>query len=188
MNPIGCSNMSDPLTVIIHPAPQVNLGKDTALLPSQNIMLDAGPGFNTYAWSTGATSQTIVVDSSGTGIGVKTVWVIVTDNYTCPGGDTVLINFTNHPGIEESSINAQLSIFPNPTDGYIELILSHFPAGLYELNVFNQTGKLVYSENYHITEVLSREIVDLSNLPDGMYIMQMISNEITRSEKVIILR
>ncbi|MCX6243154.1 MAG: gliding motility-associated C-terminal domain-containing protein [Bacteroidetes bacterium] len=44
----------------------VDLGPDTALCDGKVLLLDAGAGFTSYQWNTGATSQTITVISTGT--------------------------------------------------------------------------------------------------------------------------
>ena len=47
-------------------APPINLGDDTSICSGGSITLDAGPGFNSYMWNTGATTQTITVSTAGT--------------------------------------------------------------------------------------------------------------------------
>lgn len=74
----------DSITVTVNALPVVNLGMDSTLCPNTPYTLDAGnPGAN-YLWSTGATTQTISVDSAAT------YYVLVTQN-NCPGGDSVVI-------------------------------------------------------------------------------------------------
>ena len=52
--------------------------------------LDAGPGFDSYAWSTGATQRTTQVNAVGS------YWVTVTDG-ACEATDTVLVIFAPAP-------------------------------------------------------------------------------------------
>ncbi len=46
--------------------PSVNLGNDTTLCEGNSVVLNAGAGFDSYSWSTGATGQTISVSTAGT--------------------------------------------------------------------------------------------------------------------------
>ena len=53
------------LDVIVNELPIVNLGNDTTILGGELLTLDAGNTGCTYQWSTGETTQTIVVTQSG---------------------------------------------------------------------------------------------------------------------------
>jgi gliding motility-associated-like protein len=62
---IGCLG-SDEIQITVNPMPVVNLGKDTAFCKGASHTLKAGNnGFN-YLWSTGANTQEITVNQSGT--------------------------------------------------------------------------------------------------------------------------
>jgi hypothetical protein len=174
-SPIGCSKLSAPYTVYIHPLPAVSLGNDTALLPHQSILLNAGTGFNSYLWSTGATSASLLVDTAGAGIGVQTIWVNVTDNNTCKGGDTILINFTPHPAVEGIDTEATLNIFPNPTNGMVTLELGRFPMENITVEVYGADGKVAYSRQHAITGENEQIRLNLQHLSDGLYHIRVLS-------------
>lgn len=53
-------------TVLISSIPNVDLGPDQMLCQGQSAILDAGPGYDFYSWSTGASTQSINVTASGT--------------------------------------------------------------------------------------------------------------------------
>ena len=62
---IGCLG-SDAIQITVNPMPVVNLGNDTSFCKGASHILKAGNnGFN-YAWSTGANTQEITVNQSGT--------------------------------------------------------------------------------------------------------------------------
>ncbi len=70
------------LTIVVLPPPIVNLGNDLVLCQTPNIPLDAGTSGSFYAWSTGATTQTIVANTVGN------YWVTVS-NVACSDSDTI---------------------------------------------------------------------------------------------------
>lgn len=60
----GCVKR-DSVTVQIDSTPPFGLGPNVVLCEGDTAVLDPGAGFSTYNWTTGDTSQTIVVDSGG---------------------------------------------------------------------------------------------------------------------------
>ncbi|MEZ4825563.1 MAG: T9SS type A sorting domain-containing protein [Bacteroidia bacterium] len=61
-----CNSALAPVTVAVKDAPVVNLGVDTFLCDIPTLILDAGNPGDLYLWNTGATTQTITVDTTGT--------------------------------------------------------------------------------------------------------------------------
>lgn len=86
----------DSAMVSVLALPVVNLGADTSICESNSINLNAGT-FTSYLWSNNATIATTTIDSTGTGVGAKTVWVKVTDANTCVNSDTMVVTFTANP-------------------------------------------------------------------------------------------
>ena len=71
-------------SIVVMPPPVVNLGSDRTICPGTSTTLDAGAGFTSYLWSTGATTRTITVVSAGN------YWAKVT-RYSCVDYDTIAI-------------------------------------------------------------------------------------------------
>lgn len=62
----GCQNTAE-ITVTVHPLPTVSIQATpgAAVCQGTTVTLDAGGGFSSYAWSTGATTRTIQVTQPG---------------------------------------------------------------------------------------------------------------------------
>ncbi len=85
----GCTG-SDTVTVTFVTNPTVNLGPDTTICSNATLTLDAGnTGFN-FLWNTGATTETITVNTAGT------YSVFVSQNL-CHARDTIIISIANPP-------------------------------------------------------------------------------------------
>lgn len=69
-----------------------------------------------------------------------------------------------------------LSIFPNPSQGVINIKFNSLPNQEVRFVLYNFIGKEVYSKEFDITqEGLYSYKLDLSNLPEGVYIGKIIS-------------
>jgi uncharacterized repeat protein (TIGR01451 family) len=85
-----CTATSSPVTVTVNPAPVVTItGPATAC---DSATLNAGAGFVSYLWNTGATTPTINVTTTGI------YSVTVTDANGCSGSDTHNVSITTTPG------------------------------------------------------------------------------------------
>lgn len=77
--------------VLFNPLPTVDLGPDLALCGETDHVLDAGNAGNMITWSTGAHTQLITVDATGT------YSVNVTDQNGCQASDAVQVAFHSLP-------------------------------------------------------------------------------------------
>ena len=55
----------DTIRVRVNHSPAIDLGRDTSFCSGEYLLLNAGPGFSTYLWSNGETTQQIVAASHG---------------------------------------------------------------------------------------------------------------------------
>ncbi|HRZ50154.1 MAG TPA: T9SS type A sorting domain-containing protein [Bacteroidales bacterium] len=174
--------------VVAYPLPAVSLGSDITLKMGASVVLNAGAGFSTYLWSTGSTSQTTLVDSTGTGVGAKPVWVKVTDSNGCDNSDTVLVTFIDDSGIETTDRAPIINLHPNPSDGKFSLHLIKFTPGKYQIRVLGYEGNPLIEHTIEISEPESSMNLDLSGFSSGIYLIQITGIENTFVQKVIISR
>jgi PKD repeat protein len=83
----GCDSLIT-IDLNIVPLPNINLGNDTTVCGA-GITLNAGSGFTSYQWSTGASTQLITVNSS------DTYSVTVTNAQNCSNSDVINITISN---------------------------------------------------------------------------------------------
>lgn len=114
----GCSTVVR-LTLTVNPKPSIDLPEKMDFCAGKTLTLDAGPGFKTYLWNTGATTQTITVSTPGT-YSVK-----VTNNFGCENTDTIQVSY---------SVLAQI-VSVNVTNNSATVILS--ASGNYEYSLDN---------------------------------------------------
>ena len=108
-----CGNLTDSIDILFFSVPQIDLGDDTIFMSSGiPFILDAGPGFISFDWSSGQNTQTINVNTEGI------YSVVGIDENGCQSVDSVVVLWKTQ--IDE--ISSGILIYPNPASSYIEII------------------------------------------------------------------
>ena len=76
------------LSLTLNPKPKLNLPDQIDFCKGKNVTLDAGSGFTSYLWNTGAITQTIVVSTPGN-YSVK-----VTNNFGCENTASTQVSYS----------------------------------------------------------------------------------------------
>ncbi len=162
----------------------VDLGNDTALCPWQNITLDAGNPGATCIWSTGDTTQTIFIDSTGIGLGSKVFWVDVMNNPVCISRDSVIITFQICSSISQATSQPVIQLFPNPASGYFTLKTNGLTGSTWML--YSPLGKEILGGT--IEGNLATQIIPTGDLNPGIYLVLIRQNTFVHSAKIVVHR
>lgn len=155
----NCEGTAD-VNVVFHEHPSPNIAKTT--LSNGLTQLNAGSGFASYSWNTGATTQEIIVLVDGD------YDVTVSDQYGCEGtASKKNVKATWALGVEEISQN-HVRLYPNPTDG--RLFLETENPGNYQVRISDLSGRLMLEENFS-----GKAEFDLSSAAKGIYVLSVIS-------------
>jgi len=178
----------DSIFLNILPQPQFSLGTDTIYCGDTIVLLDAGTDGVFYQWSTGDTSNSIVVDTTTLfgGFGEREISVLVYNDLKCSTRDTVRIEFVNCTGIFENPGFQSVNVFPNPNSGVFKIEFDGSFSGQVDIIVFNQLGMLVYSrENilYRKDETLE---INLENHQKGVYQLFIKNKNYLTNRKIIV--
>lgn len=118
----------------------------------------------------GETEDTFVATENGT------YAVIITDGDCVDTSDCATIAGV---GIDES-LNSLISIYPNPTTGEITIETGDFATNGVQVIITNSLGAIVYQSQ--LTNV--KTILNLADLSNGIYILQITDGERTVIEKI----
>lgn len=184
-NENNCSD-SDTVNITFAPLPQVDLGVDTVICHDQSYTLDAGNPGDTYLWSTGETTQTIVVNAADYAYGTETFSVIVTNPFACEAGDELSIEIKDCTGIDEFAQSVNMSLFPNPTNGTFMLELETADKLQLSIKVVSVTGLLVYEKpDVEINGQYSQQL-DLTGLSSGVYSVFIVGDGFISHKKIVL--
>ena len=115
-----------------------------------------------------------------------------------PGSDTATaINFKQHntlgiitpydfTKVPQPVINTTgLSIYPNPTTGNLNIQWTNQASGNATISVLDMTGREVYITSYMMNTASGKTEIDLSSLENGMYLIDIKSDKVLYSGKLV---
>ncbi len=100
--------------------------------------------------------------------------------------DVSLVACDSFPGmitsVEEKEIGEKVKLYPNPSQGVFQLELPYSNKEVYNFQLYDMKGRLVYSE-----EVNQSKRFDLGYLPSGLYHYRIVADEgVMKTEKLVI--
>jgi hypothetical protein len=96
--------------------------------------------------------------------------------------DVMLSDITSVDG--QSKPDGELSLYPNPSTGIFSLKSRLPEAGDYTIKVSDIFGRLIFEKSSTSIDVLVNEVIDLSNYPGGVYIIELITAQGTLQNKL----
>ncbi|OFY05388.1 MAG: hypothetical protein A2W93_05535 [Bacteroidetes bacterium GWF2_43_63] len=136
---IGWNNFSQLPYGLTRGAPIINLGNDSTICSGSSVTLNAGPGFTSYTWSTGSSSQSITVNTGAS-------YSVTVSAGTCTASDAININVVAVPVV---NLGADTTICQGES-----LILDAGTSGngyLWSNFAITQTITVASSANYSVT-------------------------------------
>ncbi len=139
-------------------------------------VLDAGAssGSVTYNWNTGATTQTIIVDTTGT------YTVTITDgcgSYT----DSVYVQVGGYASLDENEL-LSFNVYPNPSNGMINIVVDESIVDNYEVRLLSTSGQIIKRLSGNNKGQLT---IDFSNQANGLYLIQVVSDLGNSTRRII---
>lgn len=137
--------------------PKVKLGNDTVLCYNSSLSLSGGANRIKYQWSTGDQMPFALVSGQFLGLGSKSVWVKVTDQNGCIGGDTINITVLDLPKLNLGNDTAiclgQKIKLTAGTDPSHQYSWQHLPSGK---TISNAAFIIVDSAGKYLATVTSK--------------------------------
>lgn len=88
----------------------------------------------------------------------------------------------------DNSMNSdlQIKIYPNPTDKVLYYLLIGFESGMYNLEIQDFLLKSVYREMLAVNSSYFKKFVNLSGLPNGLYLIRFYNENFVKSQLFIL--
>lgn len=174
-----CASPRIAIDVHLIPGVTASLGADTAAELPFNIPLSPGPGYTSYLWSTGATTDTIVVTSA------DTYWVTVSGANGCTITDTIVVGIA--VGVNGQLSKDVMSFYPNPANEQLTIKSGMLDLDKAQIRMFDSRGGMISNlilspENNHTYNL------DLRSFEAGIYFVQVITDKGMRVERVSVVK
>lgn len=145
--------------------PVVNLGADITSATPDTITLNAGDGFVSYLWTSGAPGAVDQVIQVPYFNGSTEFCVTVVDRFGCEASDCITI----FNGIDNLAASYEsFNIYPNPSNGLFRVEISNLSNKEVSFDILDVQGKIVYQAKSNQTARFVQEF-DLKHLPKGLY-------------------
>lgn len=92
-----------------------------------------------------------------------------------------LLSSTANPAV----LAVNWSLWPNPSADIALLTISDLPPGVYQLNLFDLTGRRLYRKSIPVQKGENRESLDLRHLPAGQYLLCLSDGRRSASRLVV---
>ena len=86
-------------------------------------------------------------------------------------------------GLLDEVNQQKINIYPNPSNGQINIKTIDFPLNQAKVNLYNMQGKVVYSQQSNLGDELQ---LSIPNINKGLYILKIESGEYSLSKKVLL--
>lgn len=166
-----CGTDLDTLQIIAVPLPQVDLGPDTAIVSGERISFNAGQNGDIVNWYDGNGNLLLGNNTNFFINPLDPISIIaeVINPDGCTGRDTIFIDMAT--GISRAA-EIGLSVSPNPTDHLLNLYWESIPLIEWEWEIRSLSGRMLKKGS-------SKEIdarINLKNLPEGTYLLRILSD------------
>jgi hypothetical protein len=184
----GFNDFITTLFVDLLPDPVIDLGPAVQqYCLYEQITLDAGNPGASFEWSTGDTTQQIIISTTGLAYDEQylTVDVVNAEGCTSSSAVTVIFDFDACVGIDETAIAQHFRIYPNPSNGYFNIEVEGLD-GETEITVLNINGIEIYQETVFLNKESFLHELNLSSFSKGMYYIRFVNTQFMHAEKILI--
>jgi PKD repeat protein len=184
VNYCGIGVYSAPLTITRY-LPDVNLivPAYVAISTPPFELTGGSPSGGTYS---GPGVSNGIFDPAAAGLGEHTITYTYTDVNFCANTATDLLTVTQFTGYENIAETSGVHVYPNPGTGVFTLRLNDLPSQKVDLKVYNAMSELVYQKESILLTDEQRSVINLTELPEGIYYLRISGNELDSVQKLIL--
>jgi PKD repeat protein len=184
VNYCGIGVYSNPLTITRY-LPTVTLPAfpDVSIGTPPFALTGGSPSGGTYS---GPGVSNGIFSPAVAGLGTHTIAYTYTDLNLCENFAENTITVTEFTGISGNSITSGISIQPNPSHGKFNVKINLPEITTVDLKVFNSLNEMVYESKDVVIHLNFSQEINLGNLAQGIYYLQVSADGMRQVKKLII--
>ena len=106
---------------------------------------------------------------------------------TSDWSETWSFTVEGYAGIGDNNFTSELvDIYPNPSDGEINLVINSYANDLYNISIVDVTGKLIYEESMNCKAGENAKVIQLAETQKGLYMMNIRKKDKVVSKKLFV--
>ena len=186
--PYGSFGKNKQIHINPRPVAAISVLPNDTVCAGQSIVLSSDTtGVTSRQWTPGdySTWEVIYDTLNAAGSGTHLIRLAVANQFLCQNHDSVYLTFKNCTGIEEN-LTGSVNIYPNPGSGTFLIEIETQKPEPIRITVINATNVLVYKEEDPSVRTKRSRIVNLTSLPDGIYLLSITTTGGTSVHKLII--
>jgi hypothetical protein len=165
------------------PAPTINVTSNSLCVSGTAYI--GTQSYDSYKWSTGATSQYITINSTGTySVTVSRSGCTATTSRTI-GCSTSTASHEDAEVVDLDFDSRPIRVYPNPAMQEIHLRFSSTPSEGAVAQIFNEYGMVLKAEKLSSSH---EQVMDVSSLTAGLHVLRIFDGNRSFIEKIIIIR
>jgi hypothetical protein len=170
---------SSPVLVTVNPTPVADGSADQDQGSFDVQFLNNSTNATSYEWNFGDGSTSTLSNPSHTYVDGGNYTVTLTAyNGDCSDVYTFELSGVS---VTENTATSSVSVYPNPSNGLLNLNIMSINNGVVLTNVYDVTGKLVYNQTLSVSQGSQVISLDLEFLQNGLYFLTIDENEGSKS-------
>ena len=175
----NCSDTDAVFVRVVEGEVIINDGQDITICKGEEVTLEVYGGIN-YLWGSGETSKTIIVKPDQT----TTYYVsAVRNNANEAAQITVIVNDCSD---NNNNRRGNLEVYPNPTEGLINIFLPELRTKL-KISLVSLNGSLMYNREIKADNNGVFTQIDLSRMAKGIYFLRMFNENFSATKKILVI-